>query len=277
MELNSPRPIRPSGWAFRLSDLRSRSRVLLLPWLPVVLSALLVVAVGVQRAGAQHDAGHPSGHDADAGPAHHGPSAVGAWEGSAAGVAYSEFNHHVAGWFLVIIALAELGQAIRPSHLSPWARLLLPVALGMTGLFLLIWSDHEAWPVGSMSFSQTFSGSDAEILQHKLYGILALAIAAIEIVRRLEVVRHAGWMVPLPAFAILGGWLLFSHSHGVHPDAHRIALHHSVMGTLAITAGSSKLVAAWQRRQVLPVCSYWELLWAGLVLLIGIQLIIYSE
>jgi putative copper resistance protein D len=192
-------------------------------------------------------------------------------------MAYSEFNHHVAGWLLLIIALAELSQAIRPSRSIGWARFLLPTALGSTGIFLLIWSDHEAWPIGSMSLFDTLFGGDPEIAQHKLYGMLALAIASVETLRRLRMVRHAGWMVPLPAFAIVGGWMLFGHSHGIHPSAHKIAMHHAVMGTLAITAGSSKLVGAWRQGHGLGTLSRWEALWSFLILLIAIQLVCYTE
>ncbi len=144
-------------------------------------------------------------------------------------------------------------------------------------MFLLIWSDHEAWPIGPMSLFDTLFGGDPEILQHKLYGVLALAIASIEMLRRLGIVRHAGWMVPLPAFAIVGGWMLFAHSHGAHPSAHKIAMHHAVMGTLAITAGSSKLVGAWRQEHGQGMLSRWEALWSTLILLIALQLMFYSE
>src|SRR3712207_8174690 len=63
------------------------------------------------------------------------------------------------------------------STLFPYTTLfrsLLPAALGLTGLFLLIWSDHEAWPIGSLTFSETIFGGDHEILQHKVYGLCAL-------------------------------------------------------------------------------------------------------
>ena len=43
------------------------------------------------------EGGHPSDHG------YHGAS-VGAWEGSAQGVAYSEFNHHLAGLFVLLMA-----------------------------------------------------------------------------------------------------------------------------------------------------------------------------
>lgn len=273
--LNLLRPIRPPGWAFPLpASLESLFALPRVPW-PALFMVLVMQLMWMNPVLAQHGGEHSSGVDAGT----HGPHKSGAlvaWEGSREGIAYSEFNHHVAGLFLMVIGSAELAQALRVS--SPlWARLLLPAALGLAGIFVLIWSDHDAWPIGSLTLSQTLLGGDHEILQHKLYGVLALLTASIEIFRRTGRVRHAGWMIPLPAFAVLGGWMLFSHSHGAHPAAEKIALHHAIMGTLAITAGSSRLVSAWKTGATIPAQSRWELLWAALIFLIGLQLIIYSE
>src|SRR5690349_9912283 len=56
-------------------------------------------------------------------PGHqHGGPVSDAWEGSAAGIAYSERNHHVAGLMVMLMALAELSHAMRLSSLG-WARL----------------------------------------------------------------------------------------------------------------------------------------------------------
>lgn len=274
--LNSLRPIRPSGWAFPLpTPLAHRSFGTTRPAWAALVMVLIWQVLWMYPVFAQHTPEGASTADALS-HAHHKSSAFVIWEGSREGIAYSEFNHRVAGLFLMVIGAAELSQALRSS--SPlWARLLLPGALGLTGLFLLIWSDHEAWPVGPLTLYQTIFGGDHEILQHKTYGLCALATASIEILRRSGRVRHPVWMLPLPAFAILGGWMLFSHSHGAHPAAEKIALHHTVMGTLAVTAGASRLASAWKTGVMLAPQSRWELCWAGLVFLIGVQLILYSE
>jgi putative copper resistance protein D len=208
---------------------------------------------------------------------HHGHSAPAeAWEGSAQGIAYSERNHHIAGFMVMLMGFAELSHVLRLTTLG-WARFLLPSALMVAGLFLIIWSDHEAWPIGSLSFADTFGGIDHEILQHKIYGILALTVGSVELFRRLGRIGHKAWASPLPLMAIVGGLMLFGHSHGFHPSAEKIAMHHAIMGTMAVTAGSSKLVSAWVEAGERSGSTRWEWVWVGLIFLIGMQLLVYSE
>lgn len=227
---------------------------------------------------AQHDA---SGHavvteTVASGHVHSGVAAHEGWEGSAVGTAYSEFNHHLTGMLVLIIGLSELRQALAIPFWA-WTRFLLPGALLTAGMFLLVWSDHDAWPIGSRSFAQTFSGSDSEIFQHKSYALLSLTVGAIELLRRVRQLGHAAWAAPLPLFAIIGGLMLFGHSHGLHPSAHKIAMGHALMGTMAVTAGSSKLLSDWLRAPAQARYSKRELFWAGLILLIGLQLLVYAE
>lgn len=276
----SVRPIRQSGWAFRFLPVFPSRPIhcprFLRPWFLLLgmlcLAVLLWSGSFVMAGNADH------GHDAAVHePGHQHAAATGElWEGSQQGIAYSEFNHHMAGVFLLLIGLSEVRQALGWPALV-WTRFLLPGALTVGGIFLLIWSDHDSWPIGSMTFAQTFFGSDEEVLQHKTYGVLAFVVGVVEFLRRIGWLAHAVWMVPLPLFAIVGGLMLFSHSHGDHPAASTIVLHHVIMGMMAITAGSSKLVSGWRTRSVLTERSYWELLWASLVVFIGLQLLIYSE
>ncbi len=271
-------PIRQSGWAVPFPPSSSSQLIVCLRLLGLRLVALLSLLVPMWDASsvmAQHaEQGHFRVHEEQA--HHHGSGTATEWEGSARGIAYSEFNHHLAGVFLLLIGLSEVRQALGWPALV-WTRFLLPCALTVGGVFLLIWSDHDSWPIGSLTFAQTFFGDDPEIVQHKTYGILACAVGTIEFLRRLGWFAHAAWTVPLPLFAIVGGLMLFSHSHGDHPGAYKIALHHAIMGTMAITAGSSKLLSGWRGGELMRERSYWELMWASLVLLIGLQLLIYTE
>jgi putative copper resistance protein D len=241
-----------------------------------ILACLLLSAVPLWAQQDEHD--QTSAHEeVRSEHEHHGAAGFPAgWEGSIAGIAYSEFNHHLTGMLVLIIGLSELRQALAIPFWA-WTRFLLPGALFTAGSFLLVWSDHNAWPIGSMSFMQTFFGSDQEIFQHKSYALLSLAVGTIELFRRLGQIGHTAWATPLPAFAIIGGLMLFGHSHGGHPLAGKIAMDHAIMGTMAVTAGSSKLLSDWVRFPSHALFSKWGLLWAGLIMLIGIQLLLYSE
>ncbi len=169
-----------------------------------------------------------------------------------------------------------MSQALhRPTLL--WARFLLPAAMLLGSVILLIWSDHEAWPIGSLSFVQTFSGHDPEIIEHKIYGVLLFLAGTVEALRRIGRISNGLWSTPLPLFAIIGGLMLFGHSHGVHPLAQKIAIHHAMMGTMAATAGSSKLLSGWLCPSSHVRSLAWEWLWASLIVLIGTQLLMYSE
>ena len=284
------RLIRGTGWAFRLLGVffgRSASGRLgrgiagLVFW-SAVLPLTAVVFCGSPAVSAEHEAGGAHHHHATA-------ASPSSWEGSAEGIAYSEANHHLAGILVFLIGLSELRQALGLPVLA-WTRVLLPFSLMTAGIFLLIWSDHDAWPVGSLTLAQTLSGQDPEMLQHKTYGLLALGVGVIELLRRWGPIRHSiPWALPLPLFAIVGGLMLFGHSHGDHPAAHKIQLHHVVMGLLAITAGSSKFFSGWRKpvrsrrhgrhsESVPPVpATWWEFIWAVLILMIGLQLLLYSE
>ncbi|ULA66434.1 MAG: conserved membrane protein of unknown function [Nitrospira sp.] len=282
MRETSSRPVWQSGWAVRfppvsLSRPNYRLRSLR-PWCSLLGLCCIAIFVWLAFSPIAQAADH--GHDSSVEEHghHHGQSSSSGpqWEGSREGIAYSEFNHHLAGVFLLLIGLSELRQALGWPLLA-WTRFLLPWALAVAGVLLLIWSDHDAWPIGSMTFAQTFLGTDPEVLQHKTYGLLALSVGIIEFLRRLGWFAHAVWTVPLPIFAVVGGLMLFAHSHGDHPAADKIALHHLMMGTMAITAGSSKLISGWRQRQLETERSYWELIWASLVLVIGAQLLFYSE
>jgi putative copper resistance protein D len=158
-----------------------------------------------------------------------------------------------------------------------WTRLVLPGALGVVGAFLLVWSDHEAWPIGSLGFLQTYFGEDREIVQHKVYGVFAIAAASSETLRRIGLVGHLLWAAPLIVFGLGGGFLLFAHSHGPHHSNEMIDLHHALMGGLSVSAATSKAIATWMAGVSNRSVRAWDTVWAGLILLIGVQLLVYFE
>lgn len=244
-----------------------------------LLSGLLIFIVwytSISVAQAQAPSGHQDVSTETGGTTDHHGHASGRWEGSPEGIAYSEFSHHFTGLCDMLFGFAELGQALQ-YPLPLWTRLALPTILGVVGVYNMIWSDHDAWPIGSLSFAATFFGQDREIIEHKFCAVLAMAIAVCEALRRTGRVRHPAWAAPLVFLTLAGSLLLFVHSHANHPGAARIDLHHAVLGTVGVIAGLSKGLASWLPGASPQVRSWFEVGWGGGVVLFGLLLVLYSE
>ncbi|MFY4730762.1 hypothetical protein [Nitrospira sp. BLG_2] len=247
---------------------------------PFLLSALLFASISstsipdVQiQAGSDHQ--NPAS-ETRATKDHHGGHADERWEEPHRGKASSEFTHHVTGSLEVIFGLVELGAALQ-YPLPYWTRFILPGALGLIGGFTLIWSDRDAWPLGSLSFVATFFGDDREMIEHKVYGILTFATAFFETLRRIGKVRHPAWAAPLVLLVLAGGLSLFVHSHGNHPEAAKIQFQHSLLGIVDVGAAFSKGLASWLPRASSQTRNRWNMAWAGLIMLSGLLLLAYSE
>lgn len=251
-------------WTFLLSGLA----------LAVILSFLGAVVLAQPPSSSEHH--HSASVPADQQQGSDREQGGDQWEGSAQGVAYSEFNHRFAGCLVLLFGLAELGHALR-YQLPVWNRLVLPGAFGVIGVYLLVWSDHEAWPIGSLTFVQTFSGQDPEILQHKFYGIFFATAAVSEAFRRIGWGQHPAWAAPLVVGAMIGGLLLLWHSHGNHPANQTIELHHTLLGSLGVGAAVSSAMMSWGSGLLHRSVKPWETAWAGFVILIGVQLLLYFE
>jgi putative copper resistance protein D len=248
-------------------------------WWSTVFILVLVIGsfASLLDVSAQQQRSQPEGSsEADAVLDSHAAHHDGLWEGSAQGIAYSEFNHRVVGLLNLLLGIFELGYALR-YPLRLWTRLILPSAFGVIGVFLLVWSDHEAWPIGSLGFVDTFFGQDQEIIQHKLYGVFAATVALSETARRIGWVRHPAWAAPLVVFGFVGALALFAHSHGNHPANETIEFHHALLGSLGICAALSKAMASWTPGASTQPARGWEMVWAVLVILISFQLLVYFE
>lgn len=247
---------------------------------PSLLSVLLFIIVSstcIPDAQAQTHVGHQNvTNDTRVTDDSHEGHASERWEGSPEGKAFSEFAHHLAGFFDVTFGLAELRSALQ-YPLPCWTRFILPGALSVVGGYTLIWSDHDAWPIGSLSFVETFFGQDHEIIQHKSYAILALAIAFFEMLRRTGKVRHPAWAAPLVLLVLVSALSLFDHSHGNHPAAAKIQFHHSLLGIVGVGAAISKGLASWLPGASSQMRKWWDMAWAGLIILFGLLLLGYSE
>ena len=124
-------------------------------------------------------------------------------------IAWSTFNHRIAGWYIALWGFTALIAGLQSQ--ATWWRFAPGVALLGLVQFLFFRNDPEAWPVGPMSFWDSMHGED---LQHRVFLLLLLAIAVVELLR-------AGGRLPeflakysVAILAALGGVYLFFHKHG---------------------------------------------------------------
>jgi putative copper resistance protein D len=184
-------------------------------------------------------------------------------------IAWSEYNHHWAGLFVVgvgLLALLNRGGIRWARH---WPLLFLGLAV-----FLFIRSDPETWPLGDIGFLESFR--DVEVLQHRSFVLLLVVFALFEWRVRATnwTNRHAALVFPLLCAA--GGTLLLTHSHAIAnlKDQLLIELTHTPLALAGIAAGWARWLEirlnprenpiAWQvAGWVWPVC----ILFSGLLLL----------
>jgi putative copper resistance protein D len=184
---------------------------------------------------------------------------------NAADIAWSEYNHHWAGLFVVAIALlALLNQAgVR------WARHWPLLFLGLAG-FLFFRSDPETWPMGDIGFLDSFR--DVEVLQHRAFVLLIVVFALFEWRVRAGAWRGTWAALVFPLMVAAGAALLLTHSHAIAnlKDQLLIEITHTPLALAGVIAGWSRWlelrldppgnrIAGW----VWPVC----FLLCGLILL----------
>jgi copper resistance protein D len=184
-------------------------------------------------------------------------------------IAWSEYNHHWSGLFVVAIGLLALLNRAGVRWARHWPLIFLGLAV-----FLFFRSDPETWPMGDIGFLESFR--DVEVLQHRFFVLLLIAFSFFEWRVRATnwTNRHAAMVFPLLCAA--GGTMLLTHSHAIAnvKDQLLIELTHTPLALAGIAAGWARWLetrlsprenpVAWQvAGWVWPLC----LLFCGLLLL----------
>jgi copper resistance protein D len=190
----------------------------------------------------------------------------------------SEFNHHLAGFILFVASLFVLAEESLTKRWSS-AKYAWPLCLLFAGIFVLVFSDAEMWPLGPQTpwYALTHSLED---LQHKGFAAILLAVGYVEFQRakgRLDEVLPA---LCFPVLAIAGTVLLLFHVHSGDmnaPDAMkvmaRIHTQHrwfAVVGLgIAVTKGFGETTHKWQQ--------VFNKTWPTLLGVLGVLLMAYTE
>jgi len=184
--------------------------------------------------------------------------------------AWSEYNHHVAGLFVLVMGLLATMQGLRWAR---WTRHWPVIFLGMAG-FLFMRNDPEAWPRGALGFWESLS--DPVVFQHRVFVLLIVAFGVFEWSVHLERLRTKGHALVFPLLCAVSGGFLLAHTHSADDLKEQvlIELSHLQLGLLAT-------FVAWARwlelRLPPPDDRLPGRLWAIGFTLVGFFLLMYRE
>jgi len=195
---------------------------------------------------------------------------------SEAATAWSDYNHNVAGVFLVVMgAFALLSYGPRMAWAKQW-----PLGFVLLGAFLFFRSDAESWPLGPIGFWESTFGN-GEVLQHRLATLLCFSLGVVELrVRQRGPGQSADLRYAFAVLCALGGVLLVTHAHAPFElkTDYLIQSTHLVMGMLATVMAVGRWLELRLAEEQSPGWSRAAgLLGVSAMLCIGMVLLFYKE
>ena len=149
-------------------------------------------------------------------------------------IAWSEYNHHWAGVFVLIMGLLAFGE--RSRRLAPVARHWPLIFLVLAG-FIFLRGDEEVWPLGHLGFFESLR--DPEIAQHRLLMVLILVFGLFEWGVRTGRLKagFAPYVFPLTTAAAAAFLLTHSHRLANPKEELLIEVTHMPLALVGVTAG----------------------------------------
>ncbi len=182
--------------------------------------------------------------------------------------AWSEYNHHWAGFFVLTMGLL----AVAERRGFPPARHWPLVFLGMAA-FLFVRNDPRAWPLGPAGFWESMALPD--VLQHRAFVLLIVAFAVFEWMVRTGRLRPRPWGYVFPLLCAVGGGLLLTHSHAMFglKAEFLTEVSHTPLGILGAFAGWAR----WLEVRLPEAGPTPGWLWRACFIGVGLLLVFYRE
>jgi putative copper resistance protein D len=184
--------------------------------------------------------------------------------------AWSEYNHHVSGLFVLLMGFLSWLQVTGRVR---WARHWPLVFLGLAG-FMLIRNDPGSWPLGPETF---WAGmAEPSVLQHRVFVLLVIVFGLFEWMVRAGRLRAPRAALLFPLLCAVGGGLLLTHSHASLNLKSEFLLEvtHAPLGVLALVVGWGRWL---ELRLPAPGDRLPGRLAAGAMTVIGVLLLLYRE
>ena len=184
--------------------------------------------------------------------------------------AWSEFNHHISGMFVLAMGLLGLLQA---SGRARWARHWPLVFLGLA-TFMMVRNDPGAWPLGPQGFWDSMR--EPSVLQHRTFVLLVVTFGLFEWMVRSGRLRAPRAALLFPLLCAVGGGLLLTHSHASLnlKTEFLTEVTHAPLGVLGVLVGWGRWL---ELRLAAPEDRLPGRLSACAMAAIGVLLLIYRE
>jgi putative copper resistance protein D len=184
--------------------------------------------------------------------------------------AWSEYNHHWSGLFVLAMGvLALLHQTGRAAWARHWPLIFLGLAV-----FLFFRSDPGSWPIGPVGFWESMLFP--EVLQHRIFLLLVVIFGIFEWRVRTGRLTSPGYALVFPLLCAVGGALLLTHSHASLnlKSEFLIEVTHAPLGVFGIVVGWGR----WLELRLTPAEDRLPArLWAGGLVAVGLLLVLYRE
>ncbi len=184
-------------------------------------------------------------------------------------IAWSEYNHHWAGLFVVLVGVLALANRAGVRWARHW-----PLAFLLMAVFLFLRSDPEVWPLGVEGFWASLR--DIEVFQHRIFVLLLVAFALFEWGVRTGRLRSKKAALVFPLLTALGAALLLTHSHAIANVKEQllIELSHTPLALAGVAAGWSR----WLELRADGGVRRWAgWVWPSCLVLVGLILLNYRE
>jgi putative copper resistance protein D len=189
---------------------------------------------------------------------------------NAADIAWSEYNHHLAGLLVLTLGLMAL---LDRTGKAPWARNW-PLLFLLLGGFLWFKADPEVWPLGDVGFWASLR--DPEVVQHRLFVLLIAGFAVFEWRVRTGRINSPRAALVFPLVVALGAALLLTHSHALSNIKEQllIELSHVPLALAGMAAGAARWL---ELRLDGPGSRAAGWVWPAAFVVVGVILLLYRE
>jgi putative copper resistance protein D len=183
--------------------------------------------------------------------------------------AWSEYNHHVSGIFVLVMGLLSLTELAGVS----WARHWPLVFLGLAA-FMFVRNDPGSWPLGPEGFWEGMA--EPSVMQHRVFVLLVIVFGIFEWLVRTGRLNAPRYALLFPLLCAVGGGLLLTHSHASLnlKTEFLMEVTHAPLGVLAVLVGWGRWL---QLRLAAPEGPLSGRLAASAMTVIGVLLLLYRE